>query len=71
VPLAAKPATQPAEPAATLPAGRYAVYPGERPRPMPSVAAALYPDRVQEFIPVRRGGVGIQCFQVFLIIKAH
>ena len=41
--------------AAVEPAGRYAVYPGERPRPMPSVAAALYPDRPQAFIPVRRG----------------
>lgn len=41
--------------AAALEPGRYCVNPGRRPRPMPTVAAALYPDRPQEFIPVRRG----------------
>jgi FlaA1/EpsC-like NDP-sugar epimerase len=41
--------------AAALEPGRYCVNPGRRPRPMPSVAAALYPDRPQEFIPARRG----------------
>lgn len=41
--------------AATMEPGRYCVNPGRRPRPMPSVAAALYPDRPQDFIPARRG----------------
>jgi dTDP-glucose 4,6-dehydratase len=41
--------------AAVLPPGRYIVNPGRRPRTMPSVAAALYPDRPQQFIPLRRG----------------
>lgn len=41
--------------AASSPPGRYCVNPGRRPRPMPAVAAAVYPDRTQVFIPARRG----------------
>lgn len=41
--------------AAVAAPGRYGVMTSRRPRPMPSVAAALYPDRPQQFVPIRRG----------------